>query len=214
MSRWFRFYADAIRNPKVAKLNDAQFRLWVELLAVASENGGVIPPLEDLKHVLKRRLDHLSRGVKDLLNAGLIDPLEDGYEPHNWKKFQYKSDTSTDRVKKHRAERNVSPAVTETPPEAETEQSKPIDKSIGSRTRRGTRLPVGFEMPDEWLHWAMTERHWPAADARDEAASFTDFWHAKAGKDAVKLDWEATWRNWVRKARRVAVVVQQPRVPL
>lgn len=23
-----------------------------------------------------------------------------------------------------------------------------------------------------------------------------DFWTAKAGKDAVKLDWDATWRNW------------------
>lgn len=32
MSRWFRFYADAVRNPKVARLSDQQFRLWVELL--------------------------------------------------------------------------------------------------------------------------------------------------------------------------------------
>lgn len=124
MSRWFRFHADAMRNPKVARLNDAQFRLWVELMAVAAENEGIIPCLDDLKHILKRRLDHLSRGLKDLISAGLIDPLEDGYEPHNWSKFQYKSDVSTDRVHKHRAKRNVS----ETPPEteAETEAEKDI----------------------------------------------------------------------------------------
>jgi hypothetical protein len=36
---------------------------------------------------------------------------------------------------------------------------------------------------------------------RDLAERFADYWHAKAGKDAAKLDWPATWRNWCRKAR-------------
>jgi hypothetical protein len=113
MSRWFRFHSDAIRNPKVAALSDKEFRLWVELLSVASANDGHIPPLGDLKHVLRRRLDHLSTGVKRLISALLIDVLEDGYEPHGWGKYQYKSDTSTERVNKFREKRNVS----ETPPE-------------------------------------------------------------------------------------------------
>ena len=85
MNRWFRFYADAMRNPKVAALSDAEFRLWVELLAVASENDGHIPPVELLKHVLKRRLDHLLRGLEALLRALLIDVLSDGYEPQDRK---------------------------------------------------------------------------------------------------------------------------------
>ena len=114
MSRWFRFYADAIRNPKVAKLSDSDYRLWTELLAVAAENDGAIPCLDDLKSVLKRRLDHLSRGLDRLIRAGLIDPLGGCYEPHNWNKFQYKSDTSTPRVTLHRAK-------VVTPPETETE---------------------------------------------------------------------------------------------
>lgn len=117
MSRWFRFYADAMRHPKVAKLTDSQFRLWTELLSVACENGGIIPPADDLKHILKRRLDHLLRGLDDLIRASLIEALEDGYRPHGWDKRQYKSDTSTDRVQKHRDKRNVSV----TPPEAETD---------------------------------------------------------------------------------------------
>lgn len=87
-ARWFRFYAEAMRNPKVAKLSDKQFRLWVQLLSVASENDGKIPAVDDLKVVLNRRLDHLLTGVKELLSAGLIDSLEYGYEPHNWSKWQ------------------------------------------------------------------------------------------------------------------------------
>jgi hypothetical protein len=117
MSRWFRFYAGALRNPKVLRLSDKDFRLWVRLLAVASENDGHIPDGDDLRLVLNMRLDHLSSGVDRLISGGLIDAIDDGYEPHGWAKFQYKSDTSTERVHKHREKRNVS----ETPPETEAE---------------------------------------------------------------------------------------------
>lgn len=120
MTKWFRFYADAMRNPKVAALSDREFRLWVQVLSVASENEGRVPPADELKHMLKARLDHLLTGIERLISAGLMDRLDRGYEPHNWKKFQYKSDTSTERVRRHREERNVS----ETPPEADTEAEK------------------------------------------------------------------------------------------
>lgn len=32
-----------------------------------------------------------------------------------------------------------------------------------------------------------------------EKAKFRDYWNAKTGKDATKHDWQATWRNWVRR---------------
>lgn len=128
MSRWFRFYASAIRHPKVAKLTDKEFRLWCELLAVAAENDGRIPPVDDLKHLLKRRLDHLSTGVERLISIGLIDALADGFEPHSWSERQYKSDTSTTRVQKFRRSRNVS----ETPPDTETEQRSSVAKATAS----------------------------------------------------------------------------------
>lgn len=127
MSRWFRFYADAMRNPKVGRLSDFEFRLWVELLCVASENDGKIPCVEDLKRIIKRRVDHLLRGLNALIRHGLIDALDGHYEPHNWSKFQYKSDTSTARVTLHRKKRNVSV----TAPDTETEQSIPLSKDNG-----------------------------------------------------------------------------------
>ena len=40
-----------------------------------------------------------------------------------------------------------------------------------------------------------------AEDVRREAECFADYWHAKAGADARKADWLATWRNWVRNQR-------------
>lgn len=136
-ARWFRFYADTMRHPKVAKLSDPLFRLWVELLCVAAENDGHIPPANDLKHVLKRRLDHLLRGLEDLLRASLIDSLEDGYRPHGWDKRQYKSDVSTDRVRKFREKRNVS----ETPPDTETDTETDI---VGDKSPTEQRADYAF----------------------------------------------------------------------
>ncbi len=130
MSRWFRFYADTLRNPKVMRLSDKDYRLWSRLLAVACENDGKLPPLADLKMLLAMRLDHLKEGVNRLISGGLIDALEHGYEPHNWAKFQYKSDTSTPRVTLHRTKRNVS----ETPPDTDTDTDKSSDTKVSAKT--------------------------------------------------------------------------------
>ncbi len=133
MSRWFRFYADAMRNPKVAKLSDAEFRLWVKLLAVASENDGSIPALDGLKSVLNTRIDRLSKALNSLVMSGLIDELSVGYEPHNWAKFQYKSDTSTARVTLHRKRKEtLHETAPDTETDTETDTEVPLAKANGA----------------------------------------------------------------------------------
>jgi len=66
----------------------------------------------------------------------------------------------------------------------------------------GTRLSPDFELPDDWIAWALNERSDLAPrDVRTMGDNFKDFWLAKAGAAARKLDWAATWRNWVRNQR-------------
>ena len=67
-------------------------------------------------------------------------------------------------------------------------------------TYRGTRWPKGQAVPDEWRAWVAREYRVTSVDIRREADAFADYWPAKAGKDAAKLDWEGTWRNWCRRA--------------
>ena len=56
-------------------------------------------------------------------------------------------------------------------------------------------------LPKAWGEWALAERNdLTADDVRREAACFADHWHGKAGADARKADWEATWRNWIRRS--------------
>ena len=68
-----------------------------------------------------------------------------------------------------------------------------------SKAERGTRLSEDWQLPKAWGEWAMAEfPQWTADKVRSEAAKFRDHWVAKAGRDATKLDWLATWRNWCR----------------
>jgi len=83
----------------------------------------------------------------------------------------------------------------------------PAEKSgnpSGKRTGKaayGTRLPDDWQLPKSWGEWAPGEiDHLTEADVRREAACFADYWHAKAGANARKADWEATWRTWIRKS--------------
>jgi hypothetical protein len=41
-------------------------------------------------------------------------------------------------------------------------------------------------------------------------SEFRDYWIAVAGQRGVKLDWDATWRNWVRNQKQVGY--QKPMV--
>jgi hypothetical protein len=71
-----------------------------------------------------------------------------------------------------------------------------------SKKTKAARLPADWMPTDADLAFCKTERQDLAPV--DVAARFRDFWTAKAGADAAKLDWSATWRNWVRNERRSA----------
>jgi uncharacterized protein YdaU (DUF1376 family) len=64
------------------------------------------------------------------------------------------------------------------------------------KTQRGSRLPTDWSLPQDWKAWAENER--PDLLINKVADSFKDFWISKPGAGGVKLNWEATWRNWIR----------------
>ena len=72
-------------------------------------------------------------------------------------------------------------------------------KPIVEKSQRGSRLANDWVLPNEWEYWSNKER--PDLNAMQVADQFKDFWCAKPGKDGVKLDWAATWRNWVRNQK-------------
>ena len=83
-----------------------------------------------------------------------------------------------------------------------TEDKNPAANSVGAASpSRGARLAQDWVLPKSWGEWAVDELGMGAEQVRTEAAKFRDYWCAKSGKDATKLDWQATWRNWCRNAK-------------
>jgi len=77
-----------------------------------------------------------------------------------------------------------------------TREEKRREEEIQERPRRASRLPAGWEPSADLALWARQER--PDLDPLKTLDRFRDYWTAKAGKDGTKLDWDATYRNWVR----------------
>ena len=75
-----------------------------------------------------------------------------------------------------------------------TNNHKPIDKP-----QRGSRLAHDWVLTKSLGEWAQAER--PDLNIRQIAEQFKDYWIAQPGQKGVKLDWSATWRNWVRNSK-------------
>lgn len=79
-----------------------------------------------------------------------------------------------------------------------------------SKRKIGSRLPVDWQLPIAWGQWALDEVRGSDVDLiRSQADQFRDYWISKSGSGATKMDWEATWRNWMRRAASAAKPRQQ-----
>lgn len=101
-------------------------------------------------------------------------------------------------------------------PDPEPEEEKvrslfpaPTDESAAAVSGQAAR-PKGARLKADWkpsadnVAYAISQGF--SAEQVDRVADdFRDFWTAKSGADASKLDWSATWRRWVRNTDRKIV---------
>jgi len=65
---------------------------------------------------------------------------------------------------------------------------------------RGHRLPTDWQPTSLPADLAAAVKFWPSKALDREMSRFRDWAASATGPNAVKLDWQAAWRNWVRKA--------------
>jgi uncharacterized protein YdaU (DUF1376 family) len=76
-----------------------------------------------------------------------------------------------------------------------TNNHKPITK-----VERASRLQDNWQPNDAMIQFCMDER--PDLDWKFVSDGFRDYWISQAGAKGRKIDWDATWRNWVRNQRK------------
>ena len=133
-------------------------------------------------------------------DAGFINPRAD-LEIAKYKEF-------SEAGKRGAAKRWGSNGEANSPPNATpiaTNNHKPITNNHKPKVEstRGSRLSPDFCLTEEWKDFCHQDR--PDLNPSKVFESFKDYWIAKSGHQAVKLDWFATWRNWVRSQNQAPV---------
>jgi len=152
------------------------------------------------------------RFVATLIDVGFMDGDEFDRSIHDWEEHNPYAAGKGARIErgkrgadarwnKHASSMllaSPSNAQGQCPPAPAPAPAQPKAKAEKPSSPTGSRLPTDWTVPGEWLSWAATE--FPGFNARREADSFRDYWHSVAGAKGRKADWQATWRNWIRKA--------------
>ena len=80
-------------------------------------------------------------------------------------------------------------------------QSPGNEESASSKQKtKGSRITDEWEMPSDWIEWAVVEMSVLRNVAVSESGRFKDYWMSQPGSKGVKANWQATWRNWIRSA--------------
>lgn len=130
---WFRMYGDMPNDPKIGTLSDAEFRTWVELLCYAckAEKGGNTGLTLDTVNWALRR--NVTETFQKLLDTNLVCFNEQKEICIvSWTKRQYDSDSSTDRVRRHRAKKAESSKNQDVSESHEEETNETLQERSGN----------------------------------------------------------------------------------
>jgi hypothetical protein len=194
---WFRLYSEFAHDPKIQMLSEAMQRRYVMLLCLRCSE--TLETLHETEIAFQLRLstEELDETKGLFISKNFIDKH---WNLINWDKRQFVSDSSTMRVARHREKKKQGSNTDETLQEhpsnvVDTEADTETDKKK-NKNKLGSRLAQDWVLLKTWGEWAQKER--PDIDVRKVAEQFKDHWIAQPGQRGVKLDWFATWRNWVR----------------
>lgn len=82
-------------------------------------------------------------------------------------------------------------------PDKEKLSKKKVPKKPVEKSNRGSRLSPDWSPSESDIGFAS---ELGVQDIKIVADQFRDYWISKSGASATKVDWNATWRNWCRKA--------------
>lgn len=167
-------------------------------------NLDLLPEAEQKVNRVNNRTDEKSspgkevNPVKNFTEEGQKVYPEGGKEltPEGDKNFTPKREEERE-IEQGSRTRNSLPAQAPWETDHFPDATKKIEEPKPKRTTtdRGSRLTI-TELPDDWK--AFAEQEEPDLDPKRLFENFHDYWNGLSGAKAIKKDWTATWRNFVR----------------
>lgn len=224
----FQFYpSDWRSDPGVQALDYFERGVWFEIICLmheSSERGrlllnGAPMPDEALARILGLDKQILTNTLTTLLTYGVAsrDPKDNALICRRMVRDEELRQIRTQAGKKGGnpvlLKQNPTTRVNlkSTPSSSSSIKEKDTSEEV-SKKRRGSRLPSLFPLTAEMERYARERR--PDLDPLTEHEKFCNFWWSKTGHDATKLDWPATWRNWILNARASPAARPDPTPPV
>lgn len=209
---WFRMYAEFAHDPKVQMLPEVMQRRYVMLMCMRCSNALVTLQADEIAFHLRIDAAQLEETKALFVAKGFIN---EAWELLNWEKRQFSSDTSAQRVAKHRAAKKAAEEAArnglvtlpqqksnalDTDTDTDTEEKRRA-KATSKAEEKATasRLPADWSASADDIEFCKAER--PDLVPTQTEQRFRDYWIAQPGVKGRKADWPATWRNWVRNER-------------
>lgn len=73
-----------------------------------------------------------------------------------------------------------------------------ITRNIKKQENKATKIPDDFWPDEDLIEWH--QKHFPQVDLKLETHKMKDWFASASGRIAVKSDWRAAWRNWIRNS--------------
>jgi hypothetical protein len=163
-------YRDILDDIEWHELDPQAAKVLVMLWLIASEDDGNLPDIKKLAFRLRMTEKQTSDCIFKLSHWVEQDDIKPISTRYQDDRLETETETETEREKEGEAEK---------------------------KTQRGTRLPADCLLPPEWADFCKHQR--PDLVPRQVFDEFRDYWIAQPGQKGVKTDWDATWRNWVRR---------------
>jgi len=219
-AEWFPYYFERFEgSDRVAAMSLAEEGAYHRAIRLAWKYGSVPSDPKILAAKIQKRCTEKVAAV--VLGAfvpmpghpsRMIHPiLEDIRKTQEQKYLRYKAGGEATAAKRWGNKEKDSPAIAQQKPSSsvgvadrdreedrEKEKKREETHKAASRTK-GSRISEPFLLTAEMRTYAATKR--PEVDVGLETEKFCNYWRAKPGREGTKLDWIATWKNWILNAR-------------
>jgi hypothetical protein len=165
----------------------------------------------ELAKVLKQSEQQVRTSLKKLENLKIITIQSTNkysvYTIENYSKYQ--DEQPTDNQQNNQQVTSKQPTDNQQVTTKQECNNLRIEELNKKQTANASRLPVDWVLNDVDRKYCETKR--PDLNPNDIAEQFKNYWIAKSGKDATKLDWSATWRNWVLNQKQTFSQKNKPK---